>query len=190
MTKRLKIVLIILSIVLVAVMATGVGLTVAIWDSQGSGESEYGPVLASTDWNSWAKYFDNNGSEIIGYTGTNLQDVILPNEIDGFEITTVKSSAFASTTTQDLPVTVYISPSISKIEASTFINMTSLQKVVFAAGSNVTIGDFCFAGCSSLKEIVIEGNRTVNFASTAFIGCTSLETITGYTSEQIDALNI
>ena len=197
--------------VLVSVMATATGITVALWDSASGGSNEYGPVVDTIDWNSWTKYFAYDavmsGNSISYYKvksfeGTNLGDVVFPTQNNEITVSTINSSVFASTTKKELPITIYISGTISTIEAAAFANLPNLERVVFSVSrvtangetsnvqSAVTVGAYCFAGCANLKEIVIEGNRSVTFDPTAFIGCTSLEKITGYTSAQIDALNI
>lgn len=194
MTKRFRLILIIASVVLIAVMSTAIGLTAAIWDSASGGSSEYGPVVDAVDWNTWTKYFqyevleDNEGNEIgravVSYSGTNLGDVIFPVATSGSPISTIKNTVFADTTKKELPITIYISPTITTIEPMAFSNLPNLEKVVFAAnGVNVSVGDYAFSGCSNLKEIVIGDDTTVTFASTAFIGCTSLtdSAYSGYT---------
>ena len=205
MTRRIRTVLIIMTVVLVAVMSTAIGLTAAVWDSSSGGKAEYGPNIGTIDWNSWTKYFeyealeDRNGATVTSYTGTNLGDVIIPLSGTQGTVKEISNNIF-STTTKELPITIYISATVEQIQAAAFSNLPNLEKVVFAStgdlngvevtAQSVTVGAYCFAGCANLKEIVIEGNRSVTFDPTAFIGCTSLETITGYTSEQIDALNI
>lgn len=188
-----------MSVVLIAVMATAIGLTAAIWDSASGGSSEYGPVVDAVDWNSWAKYFtyenildsyDNIiGRAIVRYEGTNLKDVIIPVASSGAAITTIRNTVFDSYTLKQVPETLYISRTIATIDAATFSNMPNLTKVVFADGVEINVGAYCFAGCTNLKEIIIEGdgevNRTVNFDATAFKGCYNLETITGKTAAEV-----
>lgn len=197
MTRRFRIILIIAVVMLVSVMSTAIGLTAAIWDSASGGSSEYGPVVDAVDWNTWKKYFtyenvlDNNdnviGRAVVGYTGTNLGDVIFPVAGTGeVAITTIKNTVFDGATVKDLPVTIYISPTISKIEAGAFSNLPNLQKVVFAAnGVAVTVEAYAFAGCSELTEVVIGDGTTVTFDENAFRGCYSLESVTGKSAAQV-----
>ena len=188
MTRRLRISLIIMIVVLFAVMTTGIGLTAAIWDSQSGSQTEYGPVLGSDDWNSWRKYFDfelNNAGTacyIAGYDGTNLGDVIFPpTDNNSIAVTELKNTIFADATKKELPVAIYISGSVTTIAPSTFSGLPNLEIVVFASGSTVSVGAYAFAFCPNLKSVVIEGGRTVAFdtGKTAFVGCPSLESITG-----------
>ena len=200
MTKRFRIILIITAIVLVSVMSTAIGLTAAIWDSASGGSSEYGPVVDAVNWNTWEKYFiyenasDGNSKAVIGYTGTNLGDVIFPVAGTGeLPIRTIKNTVFDDTTLKELPITIYISPTISTIEAGAFANLPNLQTVVFGImetddgqviKQTVNVGAYAFAGCQNLKSIVIEGSRTVNFDTTAFVGCYNLTSITKNGVEQ------
>ena len=79
MTRRFRIILIVVSIVLVSVMATAIGLTAAIWDSASGGSNEYGPVVDTVDWNSWTKYFSYqavmDGSTVSYYVVVGYEEI-------------------------------------------------------------------------------------------------------------------
>lgn len=174
-------------------MATAIGLTAALWESGGSGSSTYGPLVKTVDWNSWEKYFvcssaGSSGYAVDKYTGTNLGDVIFPTKYtdnnNEYNVVRIRSSVFADETTKKLPVTIYISGSITTIDDATFSSLPNLQKLVLAYGSNMTVGKYAFAGCSQLTEIVIDCSsispfnpRNVVFGDYALMGCTSLTTI-------------
>ena len=190
MATRIKIVLIV-SIVVVALVSIGlgVGLTAAIWDSQSGGSSEYGPVVDTTDWNSWRKYFEFQdildgstviGCEITSYTGTNLGDIYFPpTNNSGIPVTVIRNTVFQDATKKELPIVIYISGNVTSISAAAFAGLPNLEKVVFAAGAEVDCDAYTFAGCQYLTTVVIEGGRSVNFDATSFVGCVNLESITG-----------
>jgi len=194
MTRRFRIILIIAVVILVSVMSTAIGLTAAIWDSASGGSSEYGPVVDTVDWNSWTKYFSYQGVDgnsgvayyiVTSYDGTNLGDVIFPTEKNGVPVTTISNTVFASTTKKELPVVVYISGSITTIEATAFSNLQNLEKVVFAPGAGVNVGAYAFAGCTKLQTVEIQGSRSITFDANAFRGCYSLESVTGKSAAQV-----
>ena len=187
-------------VVLFSVMSIGIGLTAAIWDSTSGTSTEYGPVVDTTDWNSWAKYFvcadvtSSNGQGIDGrvvrsYSGTNLGDVIFPTVDNNNYVIKISNTVFDSDTKKSLPETIYISCRITTIETCAFMNLVNLHKVVFAYsgyGTNdatvysnaaVNVGDYALAGCRSLQEIVIEAGRVVNFGAGALMGCFNLTSI-------------
>ena len=211
MTKRLKLILIIVSVMLISVLTTAIGLTAARWSTMG-GESEYGPTVSTPDWNSWKKYFRNDaeltdddyheyndyevftheenestifdGLAIFGFYGTNLGDVIFPSQLGAegnIDVSELRNTIFTDSTKKDLPVAIYIPGTIQSISANTFSNLPNLEIVVFAAGNEVDVDEYAFAFCRSLTTVIIEGGRTVNFADTTFAGCTALNSITGET---------
>ena len=215
MTNRIKTVLIVLIVVLLASMALGVGLTAAIWDSSSGGTSSgYGPDVKTLDWNSWDKYFDTSfevkeGNATIGYAvksydGTNLPDVIFPISHSGVAVIQINNTVFDDDTKKSLPVNVYISPLITSIQPSALSNLQNLQTITFAdsgvytntseqevvvSGQTITVGAYALAGCTNLTKIVIEGDRVVKFKAYSLIGCTSLTRIEfGGTQAQWNAI--
>ena len=190
MTTSLKIALTISIVILaLALVLAGVGPTAAIWDSQSGGSSEYGPVVDTTDWNSWRKYFEFQdimdgstviGCEVVSYTGTNLEDIYIPpTNNSGIPVTEIRNTIFQDATKKELPVVIYISGNVTHIAAAAFAGLPNLQKVVFASGAEVDCDAYTFAGCQYLTTVVIEGGRSVNFDTTSFAGCVNLESITG-----------
>ena len=200
MTRKLKLTMIVLMIVLISVMSTAIGLTAAKWDSQGGASSNYGPNINTIDWNSWSKYFTYqsvdgiNGCAVTGYTGTNIGDVIFPLTDNTYGTVKVINNNIFSTTTKELPVTIYISATITTINPSAFSNLPNLQRVIFVdsgvinnsevPAQAVTVGAYAFAGCTSLQEIIVIGTRSVTFDTTAFVGCTNLTSLTKNGVEQ------
>jgi len=200
MKKNVRVTVLIISVALVSVLlALSVGLTAAIWTSQGS--SENGNTVAPAtdspfDWNMWAKYFDyaelNSEAQTVAVDalhadafGLNLETVVIPSDIkvageDGSEtackVIAIRSSLFSDVTLKDLPVTIYIPPTVESISAMTFANMPNLEKVVFGvdesgASSACAIDDYAFYGCPKLTSVVLNGRANVIYTSNAFVNC-------------------
>ncbi|MDR0983450.1 MAG: leucine-rich repeat protein [Ruminococcus sp.] len=108
---------------------------------------------------------EDGPAEIIGYTGSET-DLVIPGEIDGYEVTEIGDYAF--------------------------LDYTSLTSAVIP-DSVTEIGSYAFAGCTSLTKIIIPSNVTyiskptevtytdgsIGFKFGSFIGCDNL-TIYGY----------
>ena len=200
MTKRIKISAVLLTVVLVALIAIGVGTTAAIWTSSapGAGNTVAPAANSSPDWNAWAKYFDG---EIIsedlhtarlttfhgdGY-GLNLETVIIPQniKINGVEytVTEIGNQVFSDSTLKELPTAVRVSPKVVRIESMAFANLPNLVEVEFGAddgGTACVLEDFAFMMSENLATIKTNGKTlaeasgaTVTSASLAFFGVSS-----------------
>ncbi len=200
MRKNLRLTVLIISVTLVSVLlALSVGLTAAIWTSQGS--SENGNTVAPAtdspfDWNMWAKYFDyaelNSEAQTVAVSalhadayGLNLETVIIPSDVmvageggseTACKVTAIRSSLFSDVTLKDLPITIYIPPTVESISAMTFANMPNLEKVIFGtdesgASSACVIDDYAFYGCPKLTTVVLSGRTNVTYSSSAFVNC-------------------
>lgn len=162
---------------LVGLLGSSIGLTAAYWAGEGSTPA-YAPGAYTSDWNTYAKYFNQIDGAITDFSGTNLPDVIFPSKIGTANITAINNTVFSKTTLKDLPLTIKIAPSISRIEASAFANLIDLQTVTFAdAGSQLggcTVKQYVFANCLSLKEITCYGgsSATYMFSPNSLAGCT------------------
>lgn len=173
----------------VGVLATSVGLTAALWSDVG-GDSGIAPQADSTDWNYWVKYFIfervGGNYEIIGFSGTTLENVIIPTSAMGgtdsdgnvisidAAVTAVRNSVFADSTLKALPVTISIPAGITVYPAA-FSGLTSLTRVTFGGGTNATsVGASAFAGCPSLTTVEFATTANVRIAVDAFAGCISL----------------
>ncbi len=179
MSKRLKISLILTTVVAVALFALSIGLTAAVWAGLG-GNTGVAPQSPVSDWNTWAKYFEceqitDTTAAVTKYSGTNLGDVVIPAQIGKYKITAVRNTVFADSTLKAVPVTLRIPPSVTSIEDNAFSGLSDLQSVVFGYSESetaaCTVGEFAFSGCPQLKIVKVEGSRTVSFASTAFFAC-------------------
>ncbi len=201
MTKKFKISVLLLSVVMLSVFVLSIGFTAAIWTSggAGSGENTVAPAVDSPeDWNPWAKYFEGIITNditveavVTGFHGDeyalNLETVIIPSYItvDGksCKVVELSNSIFADVTFKQLPVTVYISPYVKKVNAMTFANLPNLKKVVFGvdengAGENCVVENFTFASCPNLSSVVANGRSITDESgaalasgSTAFVNC-------------------
>lgn len=189
MTKRIKTVLILLSVVMIMIFAASIGMTLAIWTSTGAGldNNTVAPATdSSMDWNMWAKYFDgvviNDVSHTAAVTafhtdgyGLNLETVIIPTDVtvDGIpcKVVEIRSQAFADNILKQLPVTIYIPPTVTRICAATFANLPSLTRVVFGVDSEQTepcvIEDYAFMMCASLVTVSTNGRQLVDASGAA-----------------------
>lgn len=198
MTKSIKLGILILSVVLMAVLIATTSLTFAKWTAGGGGEggttTSYGPIADSTNWNVYDKYFDyeqlSGGWAITGFSGVNLEDMIIPATHNGAPVISIKK--LFNDTTRKLPVTVKIPYSVASISPSVFANCENLQKVIFGSyptpGATATVcecGEYLFAGCTSLKEVYVYGNNKVNFGDYDFMGCTNLTSAPTFASVYI-----
>lgn len=185
----------IVAVMLTVLLAASVGATAAIWSGEGEGEG-YAPGAAVADWNVWAKYFDGviiseteKTAAVTGYGNNNLEDVIIPESLilkntDGeaveCRVVEIRNTVFQSVTLKALPVTVYISPYVTKIEAGAFANLPNLKKVVFGSGKDsggypCVVSDYAFMNCTALETITVEDKtKTLSIAENAFLGCVSL----------------
>lgn len=178
-------------------------MTLAIWTSAGSGmdNNTVAPATDSPrDWNVWAKYFDgiivNDTTHTAAVTafhtdvyGLNLETVIIPTDIDidgvMYKVVEIRNSVFADTTLKQLPVTIYIPPTVTYINAMSFASLSNLTKVVFGvdengAGDACVVDDYAFMMCSKLTTVVTNGRSltgvdgsALSASSNAFTGCSS-----------------
>lgn len=188
--------LLITLIICVCALSAAVGLTAAIWESEG-GVSSVSPGETVPDWNVWSKYFiyENvtaNGTPakaVVGFSGTNLDTVIFPSFIEEggtiYPVTEIRNTVFNNSDSgnaKDIPVKIIISPSVVNIAANAFANMGNLKSVVFASdgtsGSECSVGFGAFSGCSALEKVAIENARVVKFGKYSFAGCARLTSIT------------
>ena len=114
-----------------------------------------------------------NGEVTISGCATDIENVIIPESIDGKPVTRIYN-AFGSEHTS--LKTVIIPDSVTSIEAWAFNGCSSLESVTIS--NNVTeIEDRTFKDCTSLKSITIP-NGVTKIGESAFFGCSSLESVT------------
>lgn len=110
--------------------------------------------------------------EITGYKGTDTAPVI-PDTIEGRQVTSIKSYAFARLNNVE---TITIPDSVANIGEGAFSEIRSLKNITLPKGVT-SIPDYAFTGCENLKQVVFpEGMKSIG--ESAFSACRSLETVT------------
>ena len=131
-------------------------------------------VSAKTTYNNFVVDFDSSSKfiRICEYTGSD-KDVVIPNEILGYNVHYIDSDAFIDNSTLESVKLPYYLTSIGKYA---FYNCKSLKTVEIP--SFVTyIGEKAFANCSGLTSAVIKGKITY-LNSSVFENCSSLTKVT------------
>ena len=113
---------------------------------------------------------------ITGYTGSGGA-VVIPDEIEGLPVTTIKASAFRNCT---MLTSITFPASLTSIEDGTsstgsFVGCSSLESIIFD-NSPVSVGDYAFYNCQSLTSIEFGSEiKTINAFS--YSNCRALESI-------------
>lgn len=203
MTGKIKLTLILASVILVIVAVTTAGVSLALWTSQGGIGGDSGnsvsPSVAPINEYVWAKYFQYEvetvtvGDKTTEYAvitkfytdnaGVNLEDVVIPSQFekDGKTYATyrISSQVFMDMTLKKLPVTIYIPSTVMHIDAFAFSNLPNLQKVVFVGGAekqDCNVADYAFAFCANLATV--EHARKLVGTANAFLECDVAPTMT------------
>lgn len=142
-------------------------------------------------------YIKNNEVIITGFADEALEDVVIPNEIEGYPVTGIGDTAFYSKgiNSVDLPETLInigtsafglnelaeltIPNGVTTIDVHAFSN-NELTKVTFPY-SVTKIGDYAFSNNSDLDEVVIPSEQTIVGEGT-FYECSPSLTIYGVPS--------
>ena len=138
--------------------------------------------------------FVAGGVEITKYYGTESA-LIIPSNIDGFQVVSIGDSAFASTdhTLVLLPegvtsigdnafenchATINLPGTLQLIGNSAFAGCTGLNVVTIPNGV-ISIGNSAFEGCGNLNPLTFENPSSLQSIGTyAFASCASLQSIT------------
>ena len=97
----------------------------------------------------------------------------IPQQINGFPVTSIGSGAFdGCTSITSLRIPEYV----KTIEASAFMNCESLEEIEFT-GDVEEIAGYAFAYCPALTTVTLPGSVT-SIGEGAFADCTALTTIT------------
>ncbi len=115
---------------------------------------------------------DNGTITIRKYVG-NDQNIIIPSEINGKQVTEIGDVAFAGC---DSLINVTIPDSVNKISRNAFRSCKNLESVTIGNGVE-QIGDYAFLLCENLININI-GNNVKQIGDMAFYGCTELTSVT------------
>ena len=109
---------------------------------------------------------------ITRYTGAG-GNVLVPNELDGFPVTSIGDGAFAGYTSGLLGVV--LPPSVTRIGSGAFAECAALTSL--EAGSSLfSIEDAAFQNCLGLTTLSLPDSLN-RIGSGAFIGCTGLSSV-------------
>jgi len=109
--------------------------------------------------------------KLISHLGENL-DVIIPNEVNGVNVTEINTGAFAYKEINSIK----IHSGVSNIGAGTFISNSKLKSVELPEGL-LSISDGLFSLCKSLDNVIIPSSVT-SIGKLSFAGCNNLKKIT------------
>lgn len=118
-------------------------------------------------------YVIENGAVTINSFFGNETDVVVPPQIEGYEVTSIGSSAF---TNSNNVTSVTLPDSVKSIGDAAFYGCRNLRSIVLP-NSVKSIGENAFYGCRSLKSITLP-NAITSIKQGTFIKCVSLSSIT------------
>ncbi len=104
--------------------------------------------------------------------GETLSEIVIPNEINGLKITSIRVGAFSNC---DNLTSIVIGDNVRIIGSEAFSHCDNLTSVIISE-SVTNIDNEAFAGCTSLKNIVI-GEKVEFVGEGAFKDCNSLQSI-------------
>ena len=128
---------------------------------------------------------DGETCTITGIGSCNQTDIVIPEKIGEYTVTTIGSSAFRYCTSL---TSIVIPDSVTTIGSDAFRGCSSLTNVTFGANSQLTsIGSYAFSSCDSLTSIVIPDSVT-SIGYQAFYKCTSLTSVTFGENSQLTTI--
>ncbi len=127
-------------------------------------------------WNAIFKV-QNSGSTcaitgLTDYGKQNYTEIIIPNQIDGFNVTAIGDDAFENRSSL---TSITIPDSVTSIGNGAFDRCTGLTEIIIPSSVNA-VGDGAFCNCTGLTEITIP-NSVTSIGNSAFSGCTGLTSI-------------
>ena len=112
-------------------------------------------------------YFADYGRiAISSYNGT-AENVVIPEEIDGYQVAAISDNAF---TKEDKIKTVTIPACVSIIQSAAFNSVETLEKVEFLSNGkrDLIIGTLSFYNCTALDTIILPSERAYSICSLSF----------------------
>lgn len=110
---------------------------------------------------------------ITGRGGCEGSEIVIPEYIDGYQVTGIKGTAFRDCT--DI-TSVTIPNGVTSIGNSAFRNCTGLRSVVIP-DSVTSIGGWAFSGCTGLISVTM-GQGVTSIGNYAFQDCSGLTSVT------------
>lgn len=190
MTGKIKLTMILTSVILVIVAVTTAGVSLALWTSQSGGvggsSTSVSPSVMPINEYVWAKYFeyevikDESGNPTTNvivtkfYTdnaGVNLEDVVIPSQFVSNETHTDESG---------VEHTANVIYKTTRISSQVFMDMTlkKLPVTIYIPGTVVEIDGFAFSNLPNLQRIVfMPGEQPCVIKDYAFSFCSNLSSI-------------
>ena len=136
-----------------------------------------------TDNQTWTYTIDDNKQAVItAYSGT-VENVMIPDTLDGNIVTAIDVGAFAQCASIK---TITISNTITSIGSNAFYNCYNLESVTIPSGVT-EINNFTFAECKKLKNVTFEADsRLESIGYKAFLNCTFTNITVPKQVKQID----
>lgn len=129
-------------------------------------------TILPTEASQYDASFNGNGVVITKWHDLPMEEVWIPEEIDGQPVIEIGAGAFASCIA---PKRIFLPNSISKIDAGAFEDCKRLESIQLPQNLEL-LGANAFRGCSALREVQLPGTLTA-VKNQTFQGCTKLESI-------------
>ncbi len=143
------------------------------------------PITASAETSEIFKYSVKDGkATITGYTSEPTGDLVIPDTLDGYPVTSVGNYAFECCTGL---TGINIPNGIKSINWATFADCSGLKCIVIPK-SVTSIDNFAFDACSGLTSVGIPSS-VKSIGNCAFRNCTGLKTVY-YTGSEADRKKI
>ena len=101
-------------------------------------------------------YEEKNGQIIVTGAVNNTANIVIPETLNGLEVTEIRSGAFWG---NEKIRSVSIPGTVQTIPENTFRNCYGLNEISLGEGVEV-LGDSCFSGCSALKTVHLPDSVT------------------------------
>ncbi|MGN0634823.1 MAG: leucine-rich repeat domain-containing protein [Acutalibacteraceae bacterium] len=128
------------------------------------------------------EYFDDGFCNVIGYEGSLPQDLVIPNQVDGYTVYSINDGVFADCDT----LRSVEGGNLACIGQGAFAECDNLESVVLNGTYDIfdvfCVECYAFQNCKKLKTFSTTNGSSWYAAiyEGAFMGCSALETITMY----------